>query len=70
MTEKVKTVIEFYFLLPNFKSRGHPRYKKVCWFSPGQFEAEVVFHHLHELYIVIKRAVSRKHFREAQIRKL
>ena len=25
MTEKVKTVIEFYFLLPDFKSRGHPR---------------------------------------------
>ena len=24
MTEKVKTVIEFYFLLPDFKSRGHP----------------------------------------------
>ena len=22
--EKVKTVIEFYFLLPDFKSRGHP----------------------------------------------
>ena len=25
MTEKVKTVIECYFLLPDFKSRGHPR---------------------------------------------
>ena len=24
MTEKVKTVIEFYFLLPDFKSRGQP----------------------------------------------
>ena len=24
MTEKVKTVIEFYFLLPDFKSRRHP----------------------------------------------
>ena len=24
MTEKVKTVIECYFLLPDFKSRGHP----------------------------------------------
>ena len=23
--ETVKTVIEFYFLLPDFKSRGHPR---------------------------------------------
>ena len=26
MAEKVKTVIEFYFLLPDFKSCGHPRY--------------------------------------------
>ena len=24
MTDKVKTVIECYFLLPDFKSRGHP----------------------------------------------
>ena len=24
MTAKVKTVIECYFLLPDFKSRGHP----------------------------------------------
>ena len=24
MTEKVKTMIECYFLLPDFKSRGHP----------------------------------------------
>ena len=24
MAEKVKTVIECYFLLPDFKSRGHP----------------------------------------------
>ena len=24
MTEQIKTVIEFYFLLPDFKSRGHP----------------------------------------------
>ena len=24
MTEKVKTVIESFFLLPDFKSRGHP----------------------------------------------
>ena len=24
MTEKVKIVIEYYFLLPDFKSRGHP----------------------------------------------
>ena len=26
MTEQVKTVIVFYFLLPDLKSRGHPRY--------------------------------------------
>ena len=24
MTEKVKTVIQFFFLLPDFKSRGNP----------------------------------------------
>ena len=24
MTEKVKTVVECYFLVPDFKSRGHP----------------------------------------------
>ena len=29
MTEKVKTVIEFYFLLPDFKSRGHP--SRLSW---------------------------------------
>ena len=33
MTEKVKNVIEFYFLLPDFKSRGHPTHS---WFwSPS-----------------------------------
>ena len=26
MTDKVKTVIEFYFLLLDFKSRGHPNW--------------------------------------------
>ena len=40
---------------------------KGCPWSPDQLETEVVFDHLHELYIVIKRAVSRKHFREAPI---
>ena len=34
MTEKVKTVIEFYFLLPDFKSRGHPNCETVT--VPGQ----------------------------------
>ena len=29
MTEKVKTVIELYFRLPDFKSRGHP--KSMTW---------------------------------------
>ena len=28
MTDKVKTVIESYFLLPDFKSRGHPSPRK------------------------------------------
>ena len=27
MTEKVKPVIGYYFLLPDFKSRGHPSYE-------------------------------------------
>ena len=29
MTEKVKTVMGCYFLLPDFSSRGHPRYGAV-----------------------------------------
>ena len=32
MTEKVKIVIECYFLLPDFKSRGHPRAGPSCYF--------------------------------------
>ena len=27
MTDKVKTVIECYFMLPDFKSRGHPKFR-------------------------------------------
>ena len=33
MTKKVKTVIEFYFLFPDFKSRGHPSHPARTGFS-------------------------------------
>ena len=36
MTEKVKTVIEFYFLSPDFKSRGHPTSDTSCTIQPKE----------------------------------
>ena len=55
MSEKVKTVIEFYFLLPDLESRGHPRLEWLGKYNistgfpqPNEFKFEnFTFHQQH-----------------------
>ena len=48
MTEKVKTVIGHYFLLPDFKFRGHPNTRAELDFSKTEINQKNIFT-LHEL---------------------